>query len=90
MQIKAVKCWHKQKMQQAGPLLRNVWLDCDTGHDDAIAIIVAGHSKTLNLLGVSTVCGNQTIEKTTENTLKILKAAGLEHIGKCIQVIFVE
>jgi inosine-uridine nucleoside N-ribohydrolase len=54
-----------------------VWLDCDPGHDDALAIVLAGHSERLNLLGVSTVAGNQTLELVTENALRVLHAAGL-------------
>ncbi|KAI3436772.1 hypothetical protein D9Q98_006184 [Chlorella vulgaris] len=56
------------------------WLDCDPGHDDAMAIILAGHSPGLTLLGVSTVAGNQTVEKVTANALSVLAAAGLQHI----------
>lgn len=54
---------------------KRVWLDCDPGHDDAMAIILAAglsHAYSVNLIGVSTVCGNQTVEKTTDNALRIL------------------
>ncbi|KAK2080338.1 hypothetical protein QBZ16_000191 [Prototheca wickerhamii] len=54
-----------------------VWLDCDPGHDDALAIILAGHSPLIELLGLSTVAGNQTVDKVTENAYRILYAAGL-------------
>ncbi len=37
------------------------------GHDDAMAIILAGYSDKIQLLGVSSVFGNQSIHKTTEN-----------------------
>ena len=58
----------------------NVWLDCDPGHDDAFAIILAGHSKKINLLGISTVAGNQTVERTTLNALRISSISGMEDI----------
>ena len=51
-------------------------LDCDPGHDDAIAILLALASPEVELLGVTTVHGNQTLEKTTRNTLKVLELAG--------------
>ncbi len=58
--------------------MRNVILDCDPGHDDALAILLAaGH---LNVLGITTVAGNQTIDNVTSNALKILTVAGLTHI----------
>lgn len=55
-----------------------VVLDCDPGHDDALAIILAGH--LTNLLLVSTVAGNQSLEKTTLNALNTLNVAGLGHV----------
>jgi inosine-uridine nucleoside N-ribohydrolase len=53
-----------------------VLLDCDPGHDDAIALLLALASPEVELLGVSTVSGNQTLEKTTANALRILEFVG--------------
>ena len=53
-----------------------VILDCDPGHDDAIALLLALASPELDLLGVTTTYGNQTLEKTTANTLRVLELAG--------------
>jgi inosine-uridine nucleoside N-ribohydrolase len=53
-----------------------VILDCDPGHDDAIAILLALASPELELLGVTTVAGNQTLAKTTANALRVLEFAG--------------
>jgi inosine-uridine nucleoside N-ribohydrolase len=52
-------------------------LDCDPGHDDAIALLLALASPELELVGVTTVAGNQTLEKTTANALRVL-----EHVGR--------
>ena len=51
-------------------------VDCDPGHDDAIAILLALASPEVELRGVTTVAGNQTLEKTTRNALKVLELAG--------------
>ena len=51
-------------------------LDCDPGHDDAIAILLALGSDELELRGVTTVAGNQTLEKTTANAIRVLELAG--------------
>jgi inosine-uridine nucleoside N-ribohydrolase len=51
-------------------------LDCDPGHDDAIALLLALASPELRLLGVTTTYGNQTLEKTTANALRVLELAG--------------
>ena len=53
-----------------------ILLDCDPGHDDAIALLLALASPELELLGVTTVAGNQTLEKTTANALRVLEFAG--------------
>jgi len=47
-----------------------VILDCDPGHDDAIAMMLACASPELEILGVTSAAGNQTIEKTTLNARK--------------------
>jgi inosine-uridine nucleoside N-ribohydrolase len=53
-----------------------ILIDCDPGHDDAIAILLALASPEVELRGVTTVAGNQTLDKTTRNALKILELAG--------------
>jgi inosine-uridine nucleoside N-ribohydrolase len=52
-----------------------ILLDCDPGHDDAIAILLALASPEVELLGITTVAGNQTLEKTTANAIRILEFA---------------
>ena len=85
--------------QVSGMETKPIWLDCDPGHDDALAIILAGlsiphfflpthalpgsaayHPKA-ELLGVSTVFGNQSLEKVTKNAHFVLHAAGVDSIG---------
>ena len=51
-------------------------IDCDPGHDDAIALLLALGSPELELLGVTTTYGNQTLDKTTANALRVLELAG--------------
>ena len=51
-------------------------IDCDPGHDDAIAILLALASPEVELVGITTTHGNQTLEKTTANALKVLELAG--------------
>jgi inosine-uridine nucleoside N-ribohydrolase len=46
--------------------------DCDPGHDDAIALLLALASPELELLGLSTVAGNQTLELSTSNAIRVL------------------
>ena len=59
--------------------MRNVILDCDPGHDDAISIIIAASNVSdLNILGITTVAGNVEVEKNTINTLKICELLGLD------------
>jgi inosine-uridine nucleoside N-ribohydrolase len=57
-----------------------VLLDCDPGHDDAIAMLLALGSDELELRGVTTVAGNQTLEKTTANAIRVLELAGRAEI----------
>jgi inosine-uridine nucleoside N-ribohydrolase len=55
----------------------DIILDCDPGHDDAIAMLLALASPEVKLLGVTTVSGNQTLEKTTANAIRVL-----DHVGR--------
>jgi inosine-uridine nucleoside N-ribohydrolase len=47
-------------------------IDCDPGHDDAMALLLAVGSPELELAAVTTVAGNQTIEKVTANAIRVL------------------
>jgi inosine-uridine nucleoside N-ribohydrolase len=57
-----------------------VILDCDPGHDDAIALLLALASPEIDLVGVTTVHGNQTLDKTTDNALRVLAFVGREDV----------
>lgn len=59
-------------------MLRKLIIDSDPGHDDALAILLA--AKHFDVLGITTVHGNQTVEKTTRNALRILEFSGMTHI----------
>ena len=60
-----------------------VILDGDPGHDDAIAWMLAASSPRLDIRAVTSVCGNQTIEKTTYNALRVCTLLGLScPVGK--------
>jgi inosine-uridine nucleoside N-ribohydrolase len=57
-----------------------VIIDCDPGHDDAMALLLALGSPELELVAVTTVAGNQTIDKVTANALRVLDVAGATEI----------
>lgn len=51
-----------------------IWLDCDPGHDDAIAILLACFHPAFNLLGISTCFGNSSPDNTDYNVRSLLTA----------------
>ena len=55
-----------------------VILDCDPGHDDAMAILLAAGHPDIDLLAITTCAGNQTIEKVTRNALAVCAVAGID------------
>lgn len=59
---------------------RPIILDCDPGHDDAAAIILALGNPAIDLLGVTTVGGNQTVEKITRNARSVLRLCNREDV----------
>lgn len=56
---------------------RKVFIDCDPGHDDAIALMLLGSAPNLELLGVSVESGNQTLEKTGRNAINVCEYLGI-------------
>jgi inosine-uridine nucleoside N-ribohydrolase len=51
-------------------------LDCDPGHDDAVALVVA--ARHTNLLGITTVAGNAPLESTTHNAIVVRDLLGID------------
>ncbi|RCG24831.1 nucleoside hydrolase [Streptomyces diacarni] len=58
-------------------MTRKIILDCDPGHDDAIAMLLAHGNPDVELVAVTTVVGNQTLEKVTRNALSVARIAGI-------------
>ena len=56
--------------------MTKILIDCDPGHDDAVAILFA--ARHLDLVGVTTVHGNNTVENTTRNALAIMELAAID------------
>lgn len=55
-------------------------IDCDPGHDDALAIMLAAADPAIDLLAITTVAGNQTLEKTTLNARRVCTIAGITDV----------
>lgn len=60
--------------------MKQILLDCDPGHDDMAAIILACAAPEIELLGITTSAGNQTAEKTFSNARKVLALIGREDV----------
>ena len=58
----------------------NVIMDCDPGHDDAIALLLASRADNIRILGVTTVAGNSYLENVTRNARKVLDYAGVTDV----------
>ena len=61
-------------------MIHKIILDCDPGHDDAIAILLAAHHPDIDLLAITTVAGNQSLDKTTLNALKVCSLANIPDV----------
>jgi inosine-uridine nucleoside N-ribohydrolase len=67
-----------------------IWLDCDPGHDDVVAILTA--SQQAQLIGISTVAGNAPLDRTTHNALVVTELCDIDvrvHAG-CARPLLVE
>lgn len=60
--------------------MKKIILDCDPGHDDALALLLAYANPAVELVAVTTVAGNQTVEKVTENTRRVMSLAGIRNV----------
>jgi inosine-uridine nucleoside N-ribohydrolase len=55
-------------------------LDCDPGHDDMVAILLAAADPRIDLLAITTVAGNGTLERTTHNARAVCSTAGIRDV----------
>jgi purine nucleosidase len=58
--------------------MKKILLDCDPGIDDALAILLAVNSKEIKIVGISCTHGNNSVEQTTLNTLRLLDYLNLD------------
>jgi purine nucleosidase len=61
-------------------MTRKIILDCDPGHDDAMAILLAHGNPQIELLAITTVAGNQTVDKTSLNARRVCSVAGMRDV----------
>jgi purine nucleosidase len=59
---------------------RKIILDCDPGHDDAVAILLAHGNPEIELAAITTVAGNQTLAKVTWNARSVATLAGISGV----------
>ncbi len=60
--------------------MKKIWVDTDPGVDDTVAIAMLFESPEIEIVGVSTIFGNATVDLTTKNAKIILEAIGKESI----------
>ena len=61
-------------------MTRRIILDCDPGHDDAMAILLAHGTPEVSLAAITTVAGNHPLELTTLNALRVCSLAGIRDV----------
>ena len=67
-------------MTSGRPTRQPIVLDCDPGHDDALAILLAAAAPSLELVAITTVAGNQSLDKTTLNARRICSVANIRDV----------
>jgi inosine-uridine nucleoside N-ribohydrolase len=67
-------------MTSGGTPRQPIVLDCDPGHDDALAILLAAADPALELVAITTVAGNQSLDKTTLNARRLCSVAGIRGV----------
>ena len=60
--------------------MRRILLDCDPGLDDALAILLAHGDPDIDLVAITTVGGNVSLENTTRNALQLAEYLGMKGV----------
>src|SRR5918996_5376744 len=71
-------CRHDAAVESTAPV--PTILDCDPGHDDMVAILLAAAHPRIELLAITTVAGNGTLERTTHNARAVCSMAGIRDV----------
>lgn len=58
-----------------------IWIDCDPGHDDALALLLAAYSSEIKILGISIVHGNDEVGHCALNAIRFLWTCGVNLEG---------
>ena len=59
---------------------KTLWIDTDTGSDDAVALVIAFQNPDVEIAGISVVAGNISLEKALQNALYTREICGAEHV----------
>ncbi len=70
--------WQDKKDREVGMKKIPVIIDCDPGHDDMVALVLALGNSRLDVKAVTNVAGNKVMEKVVRNTLNILNYCGVK------------
>jgi purine nucleosidase len=77
-------CYGRVTVSTPSPASRKpaarVILDCDPGHDDALAIMLAHGSPAIELAAITTVAGNQSLDRTSLNARRVCSIAGIRDV----------
>jgi len=68
----------RQQAEYVTFLPHRIIIDCDPGHDDMAAILLAASDPSIKIEAITTVCGNASVDNTTNNALRIVEAFGLD------------
>ncbi len=73
--------------EAASAEIHHVIIDTDTGSDDAAALMMAGSSDVLDILGITVLYGNVDLEHAAMNAMMVMETCGLMDIPVCIGAV---
>lgn len=86
MLLRCISVWYSSPTV-LGAIMKKLLTDVDTGVDDAQAIMMALVAPNVDILGITCVHGNTSLENACKNTLRVLKVCGRLDVGFKLLVI---